>query len=830
MWKALFKKEFFGYFNNYSTYFIMAVYAALSILSAFYVGLYFISDNPSMFSFFIFQPQIMSLIIPAITMKAWAEEQKSGSLELLFSYPLSVFCMVSAKVIAAYVVVFIMILFSIPLMVSSAFIVELDYLTIASSYLGMLLLCLFFVGLGCCVSAACKQPIVAYLLAAFLGWIFISFEYSVDSSSLPYYISSSFSLMSQYSSLLNGQVGVYPLFYFVFGFVCFVLLNYVLISQRNDRNKKVYIAVFALILLSIFVVLSLLVNVSLGKKYFDLSKNEKYTLADVSGEVVEKIAGPIDFQLYISEDYRSLSLENRAYAEYVISTLGRYADSSQEKISLDVRTVAPYSAMQKNADNEGIVPKVVDDLQLYLGLNVLQDGKSVGKIPFFEPKRAAYLENDINRILFMLGKKKPKLALVAPNLPILDKRGEQKWSIVPLLRENYQLVELDDHKSHIPFDVDVLLLINPMKVSDVFIYALDQYLMRGGKMIVFVDPYSEVLQKHLGYPPKNVADLTRLLDNSGIKYDNSLVVGDEKTAQYVTAGANREFKKYPLWFYAQDEQGRDLAFRTPAALTINEEKAAPLLKTSHEGGVVGAKDLRYLPKDKVFALYQPKKQAYVIAAKSFGDIYSIHKENPWEGMEYEDKIPPFLPIAIKKPSLVVVADSDFVADDNWVLSKDDENPVYGVVPYSQNADFVLATVDEMLGGREVLLKNILRTSLSKANILDEMYDDEYLPKAQALSSLEAVILRTGVDVDALKSRLRNLPHAEDLPIYRELEDLEVAYGKKVKELDEMRFVIERNVRKKLDLFVAMNLVLFPLLMLLFVSGMLVLYRRFARKY
>ena len=101
--------------------------------------LYFVADNPAMRSYFAFQPQILAVVIPAVTMRVWSEEAKNGTLEVLLTFPVSDAALVTAKFAAAFTLAALMLSFSLPLAFSTAAIVPVDGVNIAAAYLGTFL-------------------------------------------------------------------------------------------------------------------------------------------------------------------------------------------------------------------------------------------------------------------------------------------------------------------------------------------------------------------------------------------------------------------------------------------------------------------------------------------------------------------------------------------------------------------------------------------------------------------------------------------------------------------------------------------------------------------
>ena len=165
--KTVFFKEFTGYLNNFSVFFIWGIYIAVSLASAFYFGSYFLIDNSGLQSYFRFQPAILALIVPAVTMHLWTDEFRLGTIEFLLSQPVDYFILVLGKFFASWAFCSLMILLVLPLIMVSSFFIDINFLSLFSAFLGTLLLSGAFCAVGCMVSALSSRPVITYLVAFF---------------------------------------------------------------------------------------------------------------------------------------------------------------------------------------------------------------------------------------------------------------------------------------------------------------------------------------------------------------------------------------------------------------------------------------------------------------------------------------------------------------------------------------------------------------------------------------------------------------------------------------------------------------------------------------
>ena len=161
---VIFSKEFGGYFRSRLAYFLIGAYAFISMFAAFYMGAFFDLNNMELYSFFYFQGDVFALLVPALTMRLWAEERRSGTMELLLTQPVSYTAVALGKFLSAWVFCLLLLLATVPFLLCPAAIYPLDYLNILSSYLACFFIAGIFCSVGCCVSAFNKSPVIAYMI------------------------------------------------------------------------------------------------------------------------------------------------------------------------------------------------------------------------------------------------------------------------------------------------------------------------------------------------------------------------------------------------------------------------------------------------------------------------------------------------------------------------------------------------------------------------------------------------------------------------------------------------------------------------------------------
>lgn len=236
---CIFKKEFGSYFRTKLAYFILMIYAVLSSLIAFYTGNYFELNNFNLFSLFYFQPDIFAILVPALTMKVWADERRFGTLELILAQPLSYTSLVIGKFMAAWLFCGLMLILTTSLWATTSFLSTTDSLNIFSNYLACFLVAGAICAVGCAVSSFNSNPILAYIIAVFVVWLLklSNFDYLLKaaklSNELLVRISQSLNFNYHFENIISGQVTSGNLIYFASIIVFALWLNVVSIEYKR---------------------------------------------------------------------------------------------------------------------------------------------------------------------------------------------------------------------------------------------------------------------------------------------------------------------------------------------------------------------------------------------------------------------------------------------------------------------------------------------------------------------------------------------------------------------------------------------------------------------
>jgi len=219
---VIFKRELGSYFATPLAYVFIVIFLVLSGVFTFYLGGFFERNQADLQPFFNFHPWLYLFLVPAIAMRLWAEERKSGSIELLMTLPITRFEAVTGKFLAAWVFAGIALLLTFPMIITVNYLGQPDNGAIFTGYLGSWLMAGGFLAIGSCMSALAKNQVIAFILAVVVSFLFIvsGFPLVLDAFSAwaPHSLVdavASLSFLTRFEAISTGVIELRDLIYFV---------------------------------------------------------------------------------------------------------------------------------------------------------------------------------------------------------------------------------------------------------------------------------------------------------------------------------------------------------------------------------------------------------------------------------------------------------------------------------------------------------------------------------------------------------------------------------------------------------------------------------------
>jgi len=499
--------------------------------------------------------------------------------------------------------------------------------------------------------------------------------------------------------------------------------------------------------LGVVAVLVILVAINLLGNLFkvrsDLSQNKLYTLSDGTKRILGKIDSDVEIRFYFSKNDAAMPVPLRAYAQQVEDLLSEYMQASHGKIKVRKLDPIPDSDAEDSANLDGVDGQVINLTdKVYLGLAVSSlDAKMA--IPFLSPDREPLLEYDISRAISSVINPKKAIIGVMSALPVSGQSSpmmmlqrqqpSRPWVFVNELRQNYEVRNVPLTADKIDDDLSVLVLVHPKGITPEAQFAIDQYLLRGGRVVALLDPLSFVdtqLSGQAGMMGGQTfsSNLDKLLPAWGLKFTDHEVVGDPAFATQIQAEGGSKSDPTVLSITAdglnrKDPLGavsNDLLLPFAGAFTGTPAaglKEVTLVTTSKQAGLVDVTTAQ-MGSDAVRKQLKSHPGQFSLAVRLTGRFKTAFPDGRPAPSEKEQPKPDPSPDPAAPPSpspsagpvlkegkadavVVLVGDSDFVYDEIAGRAEQALNQTI-FVPSNGNLNFIESCIEELAGDSNLI--------------------------------------------------------------------------------------------------------------------------------
>ncbi len=473
----------------------------------------------------------------------------------------------------------------------------------------------------------------------------------------------------------------------------------------------------------LFIAVNVIANVWFSGIRLDATENGIYTTSNQVASIFESIEEPITVRLYFSQRIAEVSPRHGLYYQRTKDILSQYSEMSGGLLRIEIYDPEPFTDVEDRAVGFGLQAVPLDELGEtgYFGLAATNSTDDQEIIPFFNLEREQFLEYDLAKLIFNLSNPDlPKVGLIS-SLPVeggvapqmqpmgqMNGRGSAPWVVVDQIREFFEVESLPPGINQIPEDISILLLVQPTDLSHLAQYTIDQFVLRGGKVLAFVDPNVESVGPVGQMQSGDLSGIRRLMESWGVKLSSS-VVGDRESAMRVNTGQNGRpmISDYVAWMEIR-ESGIDpddvitgdlnqLNFGTAGALEKVEGASSvvtPLVLTSPNSMRIPA--AKFVGLSDVVGLFRdfvPQNQPESLAVRVSGMASSAFESAPAEsGADAIDHISQSLgPIQV-----IIVSDTDFLTDRFWT----EVTSFLGqqlALPRADNASFVVNALENLSG-------------------------------------------------------------------------------------------------------------------------------------
>ncbi|NBV86924.1 MAG: hypothetical protein EBS01_11855, partial [Verrucomicrobia bacterium] len=463
----------------------------------------------------------------------------------------------------------------------------------------------------------------------------------------------------------------------------------------------------------------------------DLTAERAYTLSAGTRAILSKLDTPVQIRFYCTRGDNRMPVFLKTYAQRVEDLLGEFRQASKGQIEIQKLDPAPDSDAEDSARLDGIEGQArMEGEPFYLGVSVsMLDQKQA--IPFLSPERERLLEYDLARALTrVVSTTKPVIGVMSP-LPYggqpmnpmmmrMGQQGQQPWVLISELKRDFTVKDIPPSAEEIPADVKVLVLIHPKGITEGSQYAIDQFVLRGGKLIAFLDPLSVLDRSAAGNPMGmnmgSHSSIDKLLGAWGIKFDSSKVVAD---LDFV--GRTRDGRQPAVLALNEKATNRDdivsaesnnliFAFAGTFSGTPAEGlKQTILVHSSKNSQLVDPMNAQF-GGETLIKNFSSSNTEYALALRLTGKFKTAFPEgkpkvaapSP-EGASEQKSGEPGLTESKEDGAVVLLGDSDFIQDQLTVQEM--ANPFSGqrmVMPVNSNLAFAQSAIEQLAGDNNLV--------------------------------------------------------------------------------------------------------------------------------
>lgn len=555
----------------------------------------------------------------------------------------------------------------------------------------------------------------------------------------------------------------------------------------------------------------------------DLTEQQLYTLSPGSRQIIQAVLEPTDLYFYFSSQAARDLTVMRSYAVRIKALLREYERVSNGRLRVHMIDPAPFSADEARAVELGLQPAPIGKAgaAVYFGLTIVDAQAHHASIGFFALEQQTFLEYDISRTLQTLTRSaRPVIGLMsslplAGGFDVQSGRTRQPWRIRQEIDNAFEVRELASDVDTIDSALNVLMLVHPKHLSAPTLRAIDQFVLRGGRLLVFVDPYSEQDRGdyYFGIPSKDKSsDLALLFKAWGIKLLPDRMLGDGRYGQFVAMaqGAEPVWQPTALGLSPSAMNEKDVITAGIGSLNLTTAgilsavpgattTLTPLLHSSEQAMPYKTALLNHLESpDALSKSFKATGERYLIAVRLQGAARSAFLDSPGALTEAQNI------------NVVVVADTDVLSDNLWAdVQQQGDRAV--TVPWADNAVLVLNALDS-LSGSDALISLRSRGHYSRTFTVVEELQQQFRERYRSMSG------ELQGKLDEAEKHLAPLAaeHGRDMPLTAEQQTALAQFNAEKAGVEMQMRLVARELTLQVEhlglLLKALNILAIPLLL------------------
>ncbi len=778
--KAVFAREFKSYFDSPVAYVFLVAFLVLTGFLTFGVAFFYERRQADLGPFFFWHPWVYLLLVPAATMGLWADERRGGTAELLLTLPVTIREVLIGKFLAAWSFLGLALVLTFPVAATAGWLGSPDWGAVACGYVGSFLLAGAAAAIGLFASTLSRSSVVSFVisLAVIFALLLIGFQPVVKALSdwgLPAVLvngAAACSLLSHFEALERGVLDFADVGYYL-GVTIFALAAAEFSLTARRKGGVVALVALAAIVIAADVILA---NLPLR---VDLTADRLYSLSAGSRAVLAKLDTEVTIKCYVSTSAADMPQNLKTYAARVENLLGEYARASKGKVALEVYDPKPDSEAEEWAQRYGIEPQSVNPFgsPVYCGL-VAVAGDNENVMPVLSPRGEATLEYDLTRLVTRVAWPERPVVGVMSSLPDVlggemnpmmmqaGQRPNPGWAVFAELKKDYEVRSVPTTAEAIDAEVKALVVVHPKDLSDKTLYALDQFVLRGGRLIVCVDPMNiaDMIASRRNQNPMMMqmgggdgpSTLGKLFDAWGVAFTTDKVVADYAASTKLNAGNNTVEDNPSFLTLSEKNMAADdlllarvadvmLPFAGAFSFTSDAKSLTftPIMTSSKDNSCLIDRAAAQFGMGSMKRELKPDGTARILAARLEGSFKTAYPKGP-DGTNDVSQA-----LSEGKGTVVLFGDADFLADQ---FSVQVMNTPFGMMVQPMNDNLALfSNVIEQFAGREELIGLRSRGRADRPFVKVRDLETKALAKWQAKEQeLETALQDTRTRLEALQ--------------------------------------------------------------------------------
>lgn len=617
--------------------------------------------------------------------------------------------------------------------------------------------------------------------------------------------------------------------------------------KNDDKSFKVGFYIIMAVIL--FFAINLIGFLALNKYDLDLTSDKVFTLSDSSKKILSELEEPIKLKFFYSNKAASGIPALKSYGARIRGLLEEYVANSNGNIKLEVIDPEPFSTREDKAVAYGIKGIDIDKMgtKIYFGLVAKNSVDDTKTIPFFSFDDEQFLEYEFTRTVYDLANPKRKrigllssIELGAPSMFGIPGLGGAKWFILQKISQTFDVKKIETDVEQIPDDIDVLMVVQPKGFSQDVLYAIDQYVLKGGRAIIFVDPNKEGGGTGTPSDRSFSGDINKLLNVWGVRTSPYIVAGDRDSARKFDKLADTEqawkYVDYVAWLGIKGSGINKNDIATSGLKVINMNTAGiiepltgasievvPLITTSKNSMKIMVNKVRNSPDvNSLLRNFVPDNNEYILSARLSGIAKTAFPNSNRAGHVESsgDKI-----------NVIVVSDTDLLRDETWSKTQDAQG--YKIVmQHADNAKFIVNALDNLSGSGDLInlrSRGAMKRPFTTVDEIKREAEERYLQKEQELKSKLA-------DTEQRLSQLKQLAQTQsgNRITYKNRQKAEIKrftdeMVQVKKELRNVQGELRKDIEGLGSILKFINIWLMPLLVIAFAVFMFVMKNKIYKK-